>query len=471
MKVNINRETCKLFDELAEEYFHELNIFHKDPTGYHQKSDFQFGGLINPSSKEELEEIENRQENEIRTVRQLHKNSKTVEITNRIAKKIININQLNLLNPEVCSLVDRMIFSFINKVICIEPTSAEINSNEILKEVITDHTKELKDKYFKYEFKFPVHIIGLEENLTLHQNIYLEKVEESSLKIKKMEKYMFSRTFEPNFNICISSNIKASYKYSEERGIRANDATLNALLVLYGFKSGSNHWNSPIIKETDYKQHCFSYFLSGKKGDELNENTLHSFSYNNELYEQFWDMLNRSFTDIGQNKIHRTLFNIPYKIMSNTNFDKSVGNIIERSLKWFSDAIDEKDWEIKIVKLTISIESLVNFKSDSKKADLESERFKEMFINRVSIINNFDNDVKRKAGELYNARSSIAHGSPLKKGFDFDVVRFTATTILLSVQLFSQFKNNGIDETDFNKTLPNFIDSLFKADQPEKQPK
>jgi hypothetical protein len=79
-----------------------------------------------------------------------------------------------------------------------------------------------------------------------------------------------------------------------------------------------------------------------------------------------------------------------------------------------------------------------------------------------------ENDAERKAIKLYNERSSIAHGSPSKNDFDFDIVRFTATTILLSIQLFSRFKT-GLDETGFNKSLPDFIDNLFNSDQPEKQ--
>jgi hypothetical protein len=466
MKVQINPQTYKLFDELVEEYFHELNIFHQDPTEYHKKSDFLLGSLIDPSSKEELEEIENRQKNKIHTVRQLHKNNKTVEITKTIAEKITSNNQLNLVNSESCALVDRAIFSFINKIICRKPTPVEFNSDEILKEVLNYHIKELKDKYFKYEFKFPVHIIGLEKSLPLYENISLEKEENSTLEIKTMEKYMFSRAFEPNFNICISSSIKTSHKYSEERAIRANDATLNGFLVLYGFISRDNSWNSPIIKMDDYKQHHFSYFLSGKKGGALNENTLQTFSHNNRLCKDFWEIINSSFSE--QAKLYKLLFSIPNRIMSNPNFDKSICSIIERSLKWFSDAIDEKNREIKIVKLTIAIESLVNFKSDAKKADLENDRFKETFVNRVVIINNFDDDVKRKAQELYNGRSSIAHGSLFKKGFNFDIIQFTATTILNSIILFSRFKT-GLEETGFNKVLPEFIDSLFKSDQPEKQ--
>ena len=104
--------------------------------------------------------------------------------------------------------------------------------------------------------------------------------------------------------------------------------------------------------------------------------------------------------------------------------------------------------------------SLINFKSDSKRSDIDSDRFKDTFIRRTIAINTYQDNAESKAIELYNARSSIAHGSPLRKGISFDAVLFTATTVILAIQLFSTFKSKGIDEVGFDKTLPQYIEEF-----------
>ncbi|MBB1274068.1 HEPN domain-containing protein [Psychromonas sp. SR45-3] len=456
MSIQVVKKIYSLFDELISEYIKEKAIFNKDPTQYIKNSDFMLGGTLNPSSKEEFEEIQKRQENDIPTVQQLHKNNRTVQLTNDIAEFLSKSNQLNYLPSEIASSVDKITFDFINRIVCLSPIPEDSEQKNILKTVIGEHISKVKNESDIYEFRFPVHILGLDDNLNLNERIYLEANDKSLIDTNKMEKYLFSRAFEPNYNICISSKTKSSYKYSEERAIRAKNTTLNILLVLYGCRCGNNSWVSPIVKTENQKQHFFNYFHSAKKGEAFEESSSYKFSYNNDLYKKFWAMFNNSFSD--QANLHKLLFSIPDRVMSNVNFNKSVCSIIERSLKWFSDAIDEQDSEIKIVKLAIAIESLVNFKGDSKSNDLENDRFKKMFVDRVRIINESDSDAGRKATELYNARSSVAHGSPLKNRFDFDVVRFTATTLLLSIQLFSLFEKNGLDEMGFSKKLPKFID-------------
>jgi hypothetical protein len=112
---------------------------------------------------------------------------------------------------------------------------------------------------------------------------------------------------------------------------------------------------------------------------------------------------------------------------------------------------------VSIVKLTIALESLLNFKSDTYNE--KEEGLKEIFVRRVGIVNQFDSETSTKADELYRARCSVSHGEHLTKGLSFNEKQFVARTILLCIQKFSTFKERGLDEKNFSKSLPHDIDS------------
>ncbi|MGI2880661.1 hypothetical protein ACRTDO_07580 [Vibrio furnissii] len=457
MNVQISNAVYILFEKLLHEYFNELIKYNENPTEYFKFSEFIFGNTINPTTKTEYDRIEKRDVQGLPVVRQLYKNRETVHITNEISEKIISSNLLLCLPDEVCSLVDSVVFSTISEIFYSEPFPSELEQKNILMDMLKKQVIILKNKFSKYEFKFPIHVFGLERNLSLYKGINLVKEDNVELESRDLEQYMHSRTFEPNYNIHIISSVKSSKEYSSIRATRAREATANLLTCLYGVYLGNDNTNGPFIKDEDYNPHYLHYFSSGKKGEALEGNRLYKFHYNADKCKQFWDVFENDFSQ--QAVLHNLLFSIPSKIINNDNFDKTVASLTERSLRWFADAVNEKNHEIKIVKLAIAIESLVNFYSDSKKRDSHSEKFKETFIKRVCILNTYDESVESKAIKLYKARSSIAHGSTLKIAFDFDVIRFTAITILHAIQLFSMFKSKGLDETGFDRSLPHFIDA------------
>ncbi|MDW6016742.1 HEPN domain-containing protein [Vibrio plantisponsor] len=456
MNVQISNALCMLFEELCHEYFNELMKYNENSTEYLKHSEFIFGNIINPSTETEYERIQKRDNQGLPVVRQLYKNRKTIDITHKIAELIIRSNRLLCLPNEVYNVVDAIVFASTSEILYSEPLPSESEQRNVLKNILKERVSILKKQFYKYEFKFPIHVFGLERNLSLYKDINLVKEDNLELEGRDLEQYMHSRTFEPNYSIHIISSVKSSKEYSSTRAIRAREATTNLLTCLYGVYLGNDNTNGPFIKDEDYNPHYLHYFSSGKKGETLEGNRLYKFHYNADKCKQFWDVFENDFSE--QVVLHNLLFSIPSKIINNDNFDKTVASLTERSLRWFADAINEKNYEIKIVKLAIAIESLVNFYSDSKKSDANSEKFKEIFIKRVCIINTYDKDVESKATKLYKARSSIAHGSTLKITFDFDVIRFTAATILLAIQLFSMFENKGLDETGFDKRLPKFIE-------------
>lgn len=160
--------------------------------------------------------------------------------------------------------------------------------------------------------------------------------------------------------------------------------------------------------------------------------------------------------ETSQAKLHELLFNIPELILNSRDVNKTVGYLVERSLRWYSDAINEEDHDVAIVKLTIALESLLNFKSDTY--DENEEGLKEIFVRRVGLVNQFDSESSTKADELYRSRCTISHGEHLTKVLSFNAKQFVARTILLCIQKFSTFKDRGLNERNFAKSLPLYID-------------
>ncbi|GAA0832455.1 hypothetical protein GCM10009112_19230 [Marinomonas arenicola] len=455
MAVQINKKLYKLFDDLIEQYAHEHKSFQEDSREHIKKSDFKIGGIIEPYSREKAIEIKERITRGIPTAPQLYKNKNTVKITNQISEILKKSNQIFIEKSEINTLVDYIAFDLINEKIHPNLISENKDKNSSLEKIITNKIKEQKSSLSNYTFKFPLHTIRLTEEIKLSKNIKIDNISEKYSKKDYLDRYKNSRDFEPNRYITIFSDINTSFKYAEKRALKASNFSLDALLVLYGFFFGNNNFLNPIIRSETKKPHTFNFFLYEKNGNKMEESVSYKFNYNNDSYDKFWKNLNTFSTE--NKETYDLLFSIADKIIKNDSFEKSIGELFTRSFKWFSDAIDEKDKELQIVKLTISIETLVNFDDESKTTD--------NFKNRVYLINHSNknkksNHTKEYAATLYNARSRIAHGDSYNKNFNFDIVNFTATTLLLALQIFSHFGKKGLNETGFKRKLPDFIDNL-----------
>jgi hypothetical protein len=461
VRTQIPNKIYGLFEDLIKEYVQENHKFQSDPTAYIKNSDYILGGQISPSSREDHEVIEVQKSQGFRYFAQLHKNRKSMGLTREIAKLLSTSNQLKCRPSEIDDTVDRISFTFINDLVKQSPSIEEDKTKSILKGVIENKIANLRAGYTFYEFKFPIHVIGLAETLKLNNSLSIEKISDSKLSGKDLEQYMYSRAFEPNFFVHVSPKLKSTYRYAESNSVRAKEATINILKLLYGCDFGNSCWLSPIIKEKDNNPHVFSYFLSGERGHDFFDTRRYSTNYNIKEHKLFWEKIANSRT--YQAKLHDLLFSIPELILSNRDVDKTVCNLVERSLRWYSDAINEEDRHVAIVKMTIALESLLNFKSDIY--DGKEEGLKEIFVRRISLINQHDDETSIKADELYRARCSISHGEHLANNLSFDVKQFVANTILLCVQKFSRFEKQGLSEQEFSKALPRYIDSICATKQ------
>ncbi|WP_367971382.1 HEPN domain-containing protein [Vibrio scophthalmi] len=453
-----------MFDDLIKEYSQESSKFQSNPTEYIKNSDFIIGGLINPSSQEEYDALEDRKSKGIKCVPQLLKSLLSISITREIAELLDSSNQLKCEASEMIAAVDSIAFKFLNDLVIQSSPFGEDKAKSLLKAVIEDKLIHLRKGYAFYEFKFPIHVIGLDKAMRLNKSLYIEKINDQRLSDKDLEQYLYSRAFEPNFFIHISTQSKSTYSYAKANAIRAKESTINILKLLYGCDFGGSSWLSPIIKEKDNNPHVFSYFLSGERGHELFDNRSYSTRYNIKEHEFFWKNIVQMET--YQAKLHELLFNIPELILNNRDANKTVGYLVERSLRWYSDAINEEDHDVAIVKLTIALESLLNFKSDTY--DENEEGLKEIFVRRVGLVNQFDSESSTKADELYRARCTISHGEHLTKVLSFNAKQFVARTILLCVQQFSTFKEQGLNERNFAKSLPLYIDSTCRVNEQDK---
>ncbi|PMM89950.1 hypothetical protein BCS98_06200 [Vibrio breoganii] len=455
MRTQIPNKIYSLFDDLIKEYSQENSKFQSNPTEYIKNSDFIIGGTINPSCREEYDALEDRKSKGLKIVFQLHKSFVSTSITREIAELLDSSNQLKCEDSEIISTVDSMVFKFLNDLAIESSPLSEDKAKSLLKSVIEDQLTNLRKSYALHEFKFPIHVIGLDKMMRLNKSLCIEKINDPRLSDKDLEQYMYSRNFEPNFFIHVSTKSRSTYSYAKTNAIRAKEATINILKLLYGCDFGDSCWLSPIINEKDNNPHVFSYFLSGECGYDLFDNRSYSTQYNIEEYENFWEKIVHMKT--SQAKLHELLFSIPELILNNRDVNKTVGYLVERSLRWYSDAINEEDHDMAIVKLTIALEALLNFKSDTYNE--KEEGLKEIFVRRVGIVNQIDSETSTKADEIYRARCSVSHGEHLTKGLSFNEKQFVARTILLCIQKFSTFKERGLDEKNFSKSLPHDIDS------------
>ncbi|KJR21415.1 MULTISPECIES: HEPN domain-containing protein [Vibrio] len=456
MKIQVPNKIYPLFDKLFKEYQNEYILYIKEPLEYLKDSIFLLGGSIGCSSEEEHLEIERKIQNKIPVFTQLFKNEKTISTTEEISQLLMKSNQLYCLESEVIHVVDRISYKSINKIISTQPFPDEDEQRNIIESITKELVCDLKKSFRKYKFKFPIYASGIKESMQLSPSIILIKEDDFSLNDGELNNYLQTRAFSPNSSVYIETNINSSYEYAKCKAIRSKDATISMLRAMLGGMFGFTN-SRFLIDESDKQLHFMGFFLYGEKGDELGKCRNYQYHYNPEECRTFWEALNGEIKE--NKKLIDLLFSVPEKIITNVNFEKSVCSLIERSLRWLSDAINEDNFESKIMKLTISIESLINFHSDSKKENLGVERIKDTFVKRTMSINMNNEDIENKAKQLYKARSSIAHGSPLKTRFSFDVIQFTCETILLAIQLFSLYKKNGIDEIGYDRGLPEHIDN------------
>lgn len=318
----------------------------------------------------------------------------------------------------------------------------------------------------------------LSHEIKLTENIFLKESPYTSTEEIEISKITDNREFKPGFCLCISCNQKSSFAYAKEKAIKAKTIVINTLRLLYAYSWGNNTYEKAVFLEQSKKYYSYSNFYYSYDNGPFQLSESFNINYNDELYQSFW----KNFIKYKDNDadLFQLLFSIADSALHNNNYDRSINALFERSFQWLSEALDERTIEMKALKATISLEALLNFKSDKNKEIMKKSGIKSVFAERISRINKSDNAAYKKAEILYNARSKIAHGGrielpvylditkinkainadEIKTLADFDVIEFTATTILLAIQCYSSFYPEGLNKIRYGQTLPECIDNV-----------
>lgn len=154
------------------------------------------------------------------------------------------------------------------------------------------------------------------------------------------------------------------------------------------------------------------------------------------------------------------ILSIPESIIELSDRKNILLERVERSLKWFRDAVNETDAQVCIQKIVTSIEALVNF-SDQDTTQSFIRRIVKLHCSETENIDN----IEKQAKELYIARSNIIHGSSLTEMLSFNLINFASQCLALGMICFSI---HGFDKPNNSNTLKVWLDSkVAQGDRPE----
>jgi hypothetical protein len=228
---------------------------------------------------------------------------------------------------------------------------------------------------------------------------------------------------------------------------KAKNTTFNILKLLATRLSPNA---IPLITSDDRVKNPFHFYRYGTNCNSLFNATTHNFPNFQFQSKMFWNEFHQ--TQHVQNSLIPIAFKIVELLLTPNFSSERVVDRFERALLWYGDAVTEYISFQQIQKIVSSLEALVNFHEEKV-----TENFKIRIANLHISYNGLDEKIKKKANQLYDARSKIVHGSSHYETFDFCIIDFSSETLLRAIYYFSIF---GFDKTGFNKSLPKFLDEI-----------
>lgn len=408
------------------------------------------GTTINPPH--DLQEVMLRKEKEP-CVYQLYHTAHSLSLIRTLAISIRKTCNLNCFPFELHSILEAVIYEYVNK----NPDDfydsvAEggglynIRMSEV-KEIATVRILVFKKEFSTYIYQFPITMFNLSGDLKLSDSIQLLLAESQDLEENELTMFKGTRVFDYNYYLEVSVNTRCSEKLSLQQAEKARDATCNILKLL------ATHYSPraiPLLTSTERNIHPFNFHRFGKNRENMDNATVRHFPSFQFDSKEFWEIFHQS------QSIETSLINLSFQMIElliPPNFsNQRVVERLERSLLWYGDAVSETSFYQQVQKLVISMEALVNF---------HDQYITETFKRRVAHLNithlGINDDVEKKAKQLYEARSKIVHGTTINIKLNFCVITFCSETLLRAIYYFSLF---GFEKTKFNKTLPKFLDEL-----------
>lgn len=451
--MKIDRELKVLIEETALEFARTHNLVQSSKNDYIQeleRDNLKCDLVVNCINVDDLEP------NEL-LIKQLYKSTKTINNINKICEIIINKNNLNCYPQDIkCKIYD-MFFILVNHNLELffsysSRMDSNFNlSNEKLIEVIGTLLKDIRKKILrKRKFMFPFFMMGLKKDIKLSKSISIIIKTEEHLSDLEREHYMFDRHHEYNAMMEIEINEKISYSKGLQFAQTASILTSN-LINIYVKVDGAKIL--PSIPANQSVVHLYEFHLHSECNDQYSVSSKRNFVYDGKKCEQFWISFLEEIasSESGFNYMMK----IPELSLINTR-KRRVVDLLITAIQRFGESISETNYESRIVKLVTSLESIVNFGKEEGITD----KFKKRVESLTKPYHHCFEDIHGHSRDIYDARSTIAHGSHLSHQLRFDPELFCKKVLMFSI---IHFHNFGLDKTSFKRKLPKYIETIPDA--------
>ncbi|MDR7123130.1 HEPN domain-containing protein [Rheinheimera soli] len=393
---------------------------------------------------------------------QIHCTDKSSQLVTQISETIRRSNNLNCIISELKPIIEASIYEYVNARLeqLLQSDATQESPFELDKDtfssVLNRRIQMFKRMFSKRIFEFPVVAFQLNNEIQLSSNISLIKNTPDRLNhvdCQFMDRFNESRLYDINFYLRVSIPIKSSYEYSRKLSKRVEGAMIGCINLVTSYQ---NYRTVSLISADERANHLSHFFRYGSDIDNMDVAKSYVFPTQIPKDDSLWSDL------IESNKTPESLanwiLNVPQLMIELSGSKHLLIERVERSLKWFRDAVNEADMQIRIQKIVTSIEALVNF-SDKDTTESFIRRIVKLHSSEIECVDS----VESRARELYKSRSNIVHGSSLVERLSFDLVDFSSKCLVLGIICYSMY---GLSQPKDSKKLKAWLDSpVVKTDE------
>lgn len=464
-KVQVSRKCYNKISTLLEELCNTYLEFHDNPEQYIKRR--SINGLpskIISAPPDLIREMSEKYKEAQPCIFQLHCSTKSNALIEQISEILMRSNNLYCTLLEFKPIFEASTYEYVNLRLEQILQSDDLDSQpfELCEEeflpVLEKRTEDFKKGFYKSVFEFPVVAFQLTSEVHLSSNISIVKINPEALRqvdSNFMERFNATRFYDVNFYLRINIPKKTSAQYSQDLSKRVEGAMIGCINLVTSYQ---NSRTVSFISADERANHLTCFYRYGVADGDLEFAHSYNFPIQMPKNDSLWRDL------IAANKTSGSLANrilsVPESIIELSDRKNILLERVERSLKWFRDAVNETDAQVRIQKTVTSIESLVNF---------SDEDTTQSFIRRIVKLHCSENEnvdnIERQANELYKARSNIIHGSSLTEMLSFNLINFASQCLALGIICYSIY---GLDRPKNSKPLKVWLDSkVVQGHRPE----
>lgn len=461
--VQISAPCYSNISTLLEELYSAYLGFQENPAEYVKRRSscgLPLGTINAPSDM--IENMSEKLRKAEHCIFQIHCTDKSKQLVTQISETIRQSNNLYCIISELKPIIEASVYEYVNvrleKILQSDSTqdSPFKLDKDTFSSVLNRRIQIFKSMFSKIIFEFPVVAFQLNNEIQLSRNISLIKNTSDTLNhvdCQFVDRFNETRLYDINFYLRVSIPIKSSYEYSRKLSKRVEGAMIGCINLVTSYQ---NSRTVSLISADERANHLSHFFRYGS--DIGNMDVAKSYVIPTQIPKD-----NSLWCDLIEgNKIPESLanwiLNVPQLMIELSGSKNLLFERVERSLKWFRDAVNEADLQIRIQKIVTSIEALVNF-SDKDTTDSFIRRIVKLHSSEIECIES----VESRARELYKSRSNIVHGSSLVERLSFDLVDFASKCLVLGIICYSMY---GLDQPKNSKKLKAWLDSpVVKTDE------